>query len=385
MSTFLWLYLAGALLIPGRPLYAVLYCAGGLYLLARLSLQLALGRLQVERELSEQRLFPGETLTVTLRFRNPTGVPIPWLQFTESRPEAIAGPLMGVVAPGAREEATVSYTLAASRRGRYRVGPIACEAGDPFGFLRLGAAPGGADRFTVYPRVTPLPDLGLPARLPLGDLPARRRLFEDPAWLAGTREYQPGDSLKRIHWNATARTGELMVKQFRHAVLLPCAILLNLARAEYGPRAFWQASELGITAAASLCQHLVSRKQQVALLVTGRDPDAGEEAGAVRLPLRQGQAAVAEVLEVLARIEAGDGPPFAAAVADEARRLPWGALLLIITPRETPELTAICARIAGGGQQVLLFLTESSGASGQGAGYQVYQLSETFRGEVALG
>ncbi|HYG59466.1 MAG TPA: DUF58 domain-containing protein, partial [Symbiobacteriaceae bacterium] len=239
-SNFLWLYLAGALLIPGRPLYAVLYFAGGVWLLARVSLEHAAKRLEVERTLSDQRIFLGESVTVTLRFKNPTGIPLPWLQLTESRPQPMAGePFCRVLSLGPGEVVSATYSLLGSKRGRYEVGPIVVGSGDPFGFSTIEQRLDLRERFTVYPRVSPLPELGLPARLPMGDLATRRRLFEDPAWLTGTREYVAGDSLRRIHWNATARTGELMVKQFRHAMLLPSCILLNLNREEYESRGFW--------------------------------------------------------------------------------------------------------------------------------------------------
>ena len=36
--------------------------------------------------------------------------------------------------------------------------------------------------------------------------------LEDPIRIAGARDYRPGDPLKRMHWKATARTGELQVR-----------------------------------------------------------------------------------------------------------------------------------------------------------------------------
>jgi uncharacterized protein (DUF58 family) len=320
-------------------------------------------------------------------------------------PDVCQSQLHKIVALGPGETVTASYSLHGNKRGRYDVGPITFSAGDPFGFTSHEEKLFETLRFTVYPKVSPLPDLGLPARLPMGDLATRRRLFEDPAWLTGTRPYVAGDSMKRIHWNATARTGELMVKQFRHAMLLPSCVLLNLNREEYGSREFWTGSELAIQTAASLCHHLVEQKQQVGLVAAGIDPDAGaagEEApgaptaahaapaahpGVVTLPLRQGRGAVAEVLELLARIEAVPDArmPFARTVIEQAQRLPYGTLLCLITPRETDEIAAACARIARSGQQVLLFLTDGGmQAGGSRPGYRVFQI-EDRRGEVALG
>ncbi len=384
-SAYLWLYLAGALLIPGRPFYTALYLLGGVYLLASYALQTAMRRVEVERTLSDDRIFLGESVTVRLRFRNPTGLSIPWLQYEESRPQPMAaGPLSGVLALKPGQSTEVEYSLTGVRRGRFEVGPLGFSSGDAFGLSRWHGRIQGTKKVTVYPRVSPLPELGLPARLPMGDLATRRRLFEDPAWLAGTRPYEPGDSMKRIHWTATARAGELVVKQFRHAMLLPCLVAVNLNQGEYDPKSFWLQSELAITAAASLSHYLVEQKQQVAFLATGVDPDREQGAGApLRLPLRQGRGAVMEILELLARVEAAPTLPFTQAVMAEAQHLPWGALLCLITPRETPAVAALCARLAHGGQQVLLFVTD--GESGRRAGYQVWALSESRTGEVVVG
>lgn len=386
ISGMLLLYLLGAILFSGRPLYMLLYLLGGVYLQVRLSLHHAVSRVQVERLLPEDRIFVGERVPITLRLSNPTAVAIPWLQYQESRPTPMGiGPERGVLTLGPGQRVEIAHEFVGERRGRFSIGPLWFEAGDPFGLVRFDRNHPETKRITVYPKVSPLPDLGLPARLPMGDLATRRRLFEDPAWLNGSRAYAPGDALKRIHWRATARTGELMVKQYRHAMLLPTCVALNLNQADYINQNFWLSSELAVRAAASLAQHLLRQKQQVGLLAVGVDPDQPtREPLPVRLPLRQGQGAMVDMLEVLARIEVGSTPPFAQVLLDEARHLPWGTLFCVVTAAETDAVATTCARLAAGGFQVLLFVT-GSGASGRRAGYQVWQLHDSPAGEVVVG
>lgn len=51
---------------------------------------------------------------------------------------------------------------------------------------------------------------------------------EDASEIIGIREYLPGDSLKRIHWKASARAGELMVKDYGKPICIDTVLLMDL-------------------------------------------------------------------------------------------------------------------------------------------------------------
>src|SRR5919206_492984 len=92
----------------------------------------------------------------------------------------------------------------------------------PLGILALAAlsflaAQGTGIRLffhLVYLQTTPLPGFVLPsAELP-GGQDVKSRTYHVTPNVAPIRDYQPGDSFNRIHWRSTARTGQLMVKEF---------------------------------------------------------------------------------------------------------------------------------------------------------------------------
>ena len=66
----------------------------------------------------------------------------------------------------------------------------------------------------VYPRTFDLPDFEIPAGYLTGESTTRRRSHDLTPHAASVRDYAFGDSLSRIHWNSTARTGRLMSKEF---------------------------------------------------------------------------------------------------------------------------------------------------------------------------
>ncbi|TPX04152.1 DUF58 domain-containing protein, partial [Schumannella luteola] len=108
------------------------------------------------------------------------------------------------------------YEVHPRRRGLFPIGPLVVEYTDPFGMARSVSACGDVDRLTVVPAVVDLPDGG--PVLVDGDgaaqLIQRRAVGNDDDLT--TREYRAGDALRRVHWRASARHGELMVRQEEH-------------------------------------------------------------------------------------------------------------------------------------------------------------------------
>ena len=118
----------------------------------------------------------------------------------------------------------------------------------------------------VYPRMVPLTALGLPADRPFGEYRALRRLAEDPLRMNGARAYAPGDTLRTIHWKATARRGELHTKTFDAAAAQPLALFLNVNTFEQ----IWEGVdpdllEYAISATASIARWAWERGQPVGL------------------------------------------------------------------------------------------------------------------------
>ncbi len=117
-------------------------------------------------------------------------------------------------------------------------------------------------------------------------------LFEDPFSYVGVREYTPQDSMRKIHWKASARMGEWQVKTTEYTAASPVIILLNLESP--GVFTLVDVMESSICLAHSLVYYLCSRGVPTGLVVSGNEKIRLEGKG------RQQIAAVRRALAMVA-------------------------------------------------------------------------------------
>jgi uncharacterized protein (DUF58 family) len=115
--------------------------------------------------------------------------------------------------------------------GEHRIGPLELRVSDALGLFRARRLFFELDTLTVFPRaheVAGLERLGArPSLSPQAVTLARPG--ESLAYL-GVRDYRPGDDARRIHWPATARTGELAVKEYEVDLIPYFTLFLDLNR-----------------------------------------------------------------------------------------------------------------------------------------------------------
>jgi len=233
---------------------------------------------------------------------------------------------------GGRSAVDYRYQLYCRRRGYYKVGPLVLGTSDLFGFVEARWNEAGDSALIVYPQIVPLSRLGLSSRVPFGALSTRRQIAEDPTRLTGVRSYAGGDSLRRIHWKATAHEGTLLVKKFQPSQELPLFIALDLARNAYPQRTVAMHSEWAVSVAASVANHMSERRQPVGLASNGHDPLSDHQAAAI--PARAGRDHLMTLLSVLARIQLNStAPPLHEWLPSATAGLAWGTTLVVVTPQ----------------------------------------------------
>jgi len=211
----------------------------------------------------------GDELAIRLTVTNNNLLPIPWMFGLDpfDGPAVRDGPPGFLSHIGSATANHLRYGLTATHRGLIRIGPTRVENSGPFGLIKRVALGAGADFATVLPRVVPIQKHAARANRPIPEVPRRRSLFEDPSRFVGIRRVRHGESMRRIHWRATARSGVLQRKLFEPSVLGGITLAVHMGHTDD----LDDPVELAITCAASLSQHTLQSGLRVGLVSNGRD------------------------------------------------------------------------------------------------------------------
>ena len=124
------------------------------------------------------------------------------------------------------------FELPTERRAVLTVGPARAVRSDPLGLARRSVATGEVHQVFVRPKIVRVPRLGSGRLRDLEGLPTTDLSPADVAFHA-LREYAPGDDRRHVHWRTTARTGQLMVRQFNDTRRAQLTLLLGADASEY--------------------------------------------------------------------------------------------------------------------------------------------------------
>lgn len=144
------------------------------------------------------------------------------------------------------------------RRGVYDLGNASIAAGDPLGLTRFWKEQQLSTPVVVYPRILEDGQLPHPVSKMMGELISKNKLLTDPFLVRGIRPYMPGDLIRDIHWQATARTDELQVRVHDSTVCTRLLVVLNAQRTDDQWDDYVRNEDLleeEIRLAASVCVH----------------------------------------------------------------------------------------------------------------------------------
>ncbi|WP_159791677.1 DUF58 domain-containing protein [Puerhibacterium puerhi] len=230
-------------------------------LLAAVGFVLGRFRYTVGLDLAQRRVTVGDRAVGRLDVRNESSrALLPSVMEVPVGTGAAAFPVPRLAAGAAHEEI---FTVPTRRRSVITVGPVRSVRADPLGLLRREVRLTDREELFVHPVVKSLAGSSTGF---LKDLEGRvtQDISNSDVSFHALRDYVPGDDRRHIHWKTTARTGQLMVRQFEETRRSHLAVLLSTRAEDYaGDDEF----ELAVSVCGSLGLQAIREDRGVTVLV----------------------------------------------------------------------------------------------------------------------
>jgi uncharacterized protein (DUF58 family) len=278
--------------------------------------------LRLHREMRFGWAQVGDRLEERFTLINQSHLPALWVEIADST-NLPGYQASQVRAAGGDSEIRWQTAGVCMHRGLYMLGPTTIKSSDPFGIYTVTIHDPSSATLMIMPPVVPLPHIQVAPGGRAGEGSIRVNAPERTVSSASVREFQPGDSLRWIHWNTSARRDDLFVRVFEGSPAGDWWIILDLDQSVQIGHDQDSTQEHAIILAASLADLGMRTGHSVGLLTHGDT--------LVWLPPRMSDEHNWEILRSLALIEPGQQP-----LADllEIARPSFGhnTSLVLITP-----------------------------------------------------
>ncbi|MBC8080412.1 MAG: DUF58 domain-containing protein [Gorillibacterium sp.] len=252
-----------------------------------------------------------------------------------------------------------THRIICKKRGYYRLQSAAMSVGDLLG------TPAGTRSFHtsaelyVYPQLADLSGITISSHSFLGDVTVRRWIIEDPFLVSGVREYRYGDSLNRVNWKATARSGRLQVQQRDFTADPRLMLIVNVEVADK----MWAAVtdperiENGLSIAAALVHEAVASGVPVGFGFNGWM--TGGEKESIYIEPQGGGEHLTFLLETMAKLVLERVQPIDVLLEADVQRSVTNTDYVIITPYTSPKMQQQLDALADNGNSIEVVLTHS--------------------------
>ena len=215
--------------------------------------------LVASRSVTANRVTQGTEVQVTVRFKNNAHLPTGTILLNESSSDLPDQHFtLDRVAPQGRRQLT--YVVRPDRRGIYTVGPLRATIVDPFGLAQIAQVFKATESIIVLPQVHVLSPRQYRGRREGGSQTRTNAINISGEDDVVPRPYRIGDELRRIHWKASAKTGDLMVRHEEQPWRTSATVIMDLRE---HPKFEWI-----VSAAASVVNHMLRQGFAVHLLDT---------------------------------------------------------------------------------------------------------------------
>ena len=347
------------LIAPFRGWFILFIGLGGTWLVSYLWARSLLRGLHLVREMRFGWVHVGDQIRERYRLDNVGWAPALWVQLHDhsTLPEYQVSRVLSM--GGGRSVLRWFTEAKCTRRGVFNLGPITIHTGDPFGLYTVSLHYPASSTLTVIPAIVPLQAVkvaqGWGARAGSGR--SRTDFTNRTITAVGVREYQPGDSLRWIHWPTTARLAAPFVRIFDGTPTGHWQIFLDLDEKFLIGSGQHSTEEHSVILAASLADRGLRSRRAVGLITHGKE--------LVQLPPAEGNGQRRRILHTLAQVSAGQQPLAHLLALPQPASRRNATLIIITTALDGDWITALMPWLRRGAVPTVLLLDPTSyGGSG---------------------
>ena len=277
-------------------------------------------KLTYTRSFDRTSAFEGEKAELIESIENKKMLPVPWLRAESRIPKELAfekEQLDAHEVSGGLYHKSIFYLspmlkitrhheVLLKKRGAYDAGSVVVTCGDLFSMSKREVQMKLDCGVTVYPKILSEDELPDPAHKWLGDLTVKRWIMPDPFLVNGIRDYRAGDSLKDVHWRASARTGDLRVKVHDFTSDPRAMVVLNIQTSDNQWADVGQSDaenmEQAIRVAATMCCRALSNGMQAGFSSNACLDGMAGKGECVFVPSRSGNEQMSLILDTMAHM-----------------------------------------------------------------------------------
>lgn len=328
------------------------------------------GKVHLQLEVDRDGYDAGEVYEITSLLENRSWLPIPWIEVTISLPPGLAvwqheewsDKLLDHTYLLPRQRVYRHHRIRAMARGMHRVTQARVRFGEGLGIKEVDEA---LELF-VSVLVRPQPatdDAGLVQQLHmeelLGEQSITRWYMEDPSRLAGVRPYREGDVFRNIHWAATARQGNLMVKQMESTTEAHVYFFVNVQC--FNP--YWMGSNRDVIEyQCQLAALLLQRVEELGYMYGLYSNAAWSGSGWLQIPADGGPLQIRAAMNALGMLQGQASRPFVELLEQVRDTLYDRSTLILLTPYWDEAVEVAVEELRGLGHVPIVMMTASSAA-----------------------
>lgn len=380
-----------AMSVGGKIPYFLLYTMGALLLMPIIHGIIGILTIKAEVYVDDHTVHAGDTVDLSYQIYSRFPLPFPNIQLEDGISATLTGekPPLERYALNSREACTKHIKIHCKRRGDYTVGYFKITIGDIFHFFRFNKRIEVPLNLRVYPRVVDIHKVLIQPKMSLGEILINNLLFQDYTEISGLKRYEPGDSIKKIHWKASAKQEETLVKRFEMKGETNLVLFINASLESYREDTHGFLEDLAVETSLSIANYCLRKGIRVSLCY--------EKGGALVYLEGNHLSDFKKLMEELVTFHPTGTIDFAEQISKYTTGLPSGTTVIFITPEIDKEIgiNSIYLKRKGiQGEYILLQNMEASGAEQElnkirkrlgGEGIKVYGIGRTEDLSMGLG